>query len=50
MRMVFTVREHNARAKKRHEKFGFEVKGVKRRGVIVDGRYEDLICMGLPLE
>ena len=40
-------REHNLRAKKRYEKFGFVEEGVKRHGVRIDGRYEDLICMGL---
>jgi RimJ/RimL family protein N-acetyltransferase len=49
-RVELTVRERNLRAKKLYEKFGFVVEGVKRRGVRVDGRYEDLICMGLLLE
>lgn len=48
-RVELTVREHNVRAKKLYEKFGFVVEGVKRRGVFVDGRHEDLICMGLLL-
>lgn len=48
-RVELTVRERNLRAKKLYEKFGFVVEGVKRRGVRVDGRYEDLICMGLLL-
>jgi RimJ/RimL family protein N-acetyltransferase len=49
-RVELTVREHNLRAKKLYEKFGFVVEGVKRRGVRVDGQYEDLICMGLLLD
>lgn len=49
-RVELTVRECNPRAKKLYEKFGFVVEGVKRRGVFVDGRYEDLICMGLLIE
>lgn len=48
-RVELTVREDNLRAKKLYEKFGFVVEGVKRRGVFVDGQYEDLIGMGLLL-
>lgn len=44
------MREHNLRAKHLYEKFGFVVEGVKRRGVRIDCRYEDLICMGLLLD
>lgn len=44
-RVELSVREHNLRAKKLYEKFGFVEEGVKRRGVRVDGVYEDLICM-----
>ena len=35
---------------KLYEKMGFVVEGVKRRGVRVDGHYEDLICMGVLIE
>ena len=43
--MELTVREDNKRARKLYEQMGFVVEGVKRRGVRLDGRYEDLICM-----
>jgi RimJ/RimL family protein N-acetyltransferase len=46
-RVELTVREHNLRAKRLYEKTGFQFEGVKRRGVRVDGQYEDLICMAL---
>jgi RimJ/RimL family protein N-acetyltransferase len=41
------VREHNLRAMKLYEKMGFVVEGVKRCGVCLDGKFEDLICMAL---
>jgi ribosomal protein S18 acetylase RimI-like enzyme len=44
-RVELTVREHNQRALKLYEKMGFVIEGVKRRGVFLDGQYEDLICM-----
>jgi ribosomal protein S18 acetylase RimI-like enzyme len=44
-RVELTVREHNQRALKLYEKMGFVIEGVKRRGVRLDGQYEDLICM-----
>jgi RimJ/RimL family protein N-acetyltransferase len=46
-RVELTVREHNLRAMKLYEKMGFVHEGVKRRGVCLDGKYEDLICMAL---
>ncbi|HTE15355.1 MAG TPA: GNAT family N-acetyltransferase [Burkholderiales bacterium] len=49
-RVELTVREHNVRAKRLYEKMGFVVEGVKRRGVHLDGIYEDLICMAKLLE
>ncbi len=49
-RVELTVREHNVRAKRLYEKMGFVVEGVKRRGVRLDGNYEDLICMAKLLE
>jgi RimJ/RimL family protein N-acetyltransferase len=44
-RVELTVREPNQRALKLYEKMGFVIEGVKRRGVFLDGEYEDLICM-----
>lgn len=49
-RVELTVREHNKRAFALYEKTGFVVEGVKRNAVRVDGKYENLICMGLLLE
>jgi len=45
-----TLREHNVRARRLYEKMGFVVEGVKRRGVRLDGSYEDLICMAYLIE
>jgi len=49
-RVELTVREHNVRALRLYEKMGFVIEGVKRRGVRLDGNYEDLICMATLLE
>lgn len=49
-RVELTVREANKRAFALYEKMGFVVEGVKRNAVRVDGKYENLICMGLLLE
>ena len=49
-RVELTVRPANKRAMKLYKEMGFVMEGVKRRGVRVDGKYEDLYCMGLLLE
>ncbi len=49
-RVELTVRDHNLRAQKLYEKMGFVVEGVKRKGVRLDGNYEDLICMAILFE
>jgi len=46
-RIELTVREPNARLVTMYEKFGFVVEGLKRDAVLVDGKYENLVCMGL---
>ena len=46
-RVELTVRAPNKRAFALYEKMGFVVEGVKKNAVRVDGRYEDMICMGL---
>jgi RimJ/RimL family protein N-acetyltransferase len=48
-RVELTVREPNKRAFALYEKMGFVVEGVKKNAVRVDGRYENLIAMGLLL-
>lgn len=49
-RIELTVRERNTHALNLYKKFGFCVEGIKRKGVRIDGVYEDLICMGLLLK
>lgn len=46
-RIELTVREHNERAITLYERLGFTREGVKRKAVRIDGKYEDLLCMGL---
>ena len=48
-RVELTVREDNLRAKALYEKVGFVVEGVKRKAARHDGKYYDLILMGLLL-
>jgi ribosomal protein S18 acetylase RimI-like enzyme len=49
-RIELTVRKANTQALEMYKKFGFCIEGVKRKGVRMDGVYEDLICMGFLLE
>jgi RimJ/RimL family protein N-acetyltransferase len=46
-RVELTVRHDNARALALYRKVGFEVEGRKRRAVLVDGVFYDLIAMAL---
>jgi RimJ/RimL family protein N-acetyltransferase len=46
-RVELAYRAGNARVAPLYERFGFAREGVLRRGVRLDGVYEDLICMGL---
>ena len=46
-RVELTVREKNTRAMALYRKVGFEVEGIKKKAVRVDGEYEDLICMAV---
>ena len=46
-RVELTVREHNAGAFELYKQIGFEVEGVQRRAVEVDGVIEDMICMAV---
>jgi ribosomal protein S18 acetylase RimI-like enzyme len=48
-RVELSVRHDNVRALGLYRKLGFEVEGRKRRAVLVDCVYHDLICMGLLL-
>ena len=44
-RVELEVFEFNARAQRSYEKSGFAVEGVKRGGLLWDGRRHDVICM-----
>jgi ribosomal protein S18 acetylase RimI-like enzyme len=46
-RVELTVREHNIGAIELYKKQGFEIEGVQRDAVLVDGVYEDVICMAV---
>ena len=46
-RVELTVRQRNVGAAALYRKLGFEVEGVKKRGVKQGEEYEDLICMAL---
>jgi RimJ/RimL family protein N-acetyltransferase len=46
-RVELTVRDDNARAVALYNSAGFEVEGRKRRAMVVDGAYHDLIVMAL---
>lgn len=49
-RIELTAREPNRRLVPFYEKFGFVIEGLKRDAVRVDGKYENLISMGLLLD
>jgi ribosomal protein S18 acetylase RimI-like enzyme len=49
-RIELTVREDNERAIHLYRKLGFTHEGLKRNGVRVDGRYYNLVSMGLLLD
>ena len=42
-----TVREHNTGAIELYKKAGFAIEGVQRDAVLVDGVYEDVVCMAV---
>jgi ribosomal protein S18 acetylase RimI-like enzyme len=46
-RVELTVREHNTGAIELYKKEGFEIEGVQRDAVLVDGVYEDVVCMAV---
>jgi ribosomal protein S18 acetylase RimI-like enzyme len=46
-RIELTVREHNNRAIKLYEEFGFEVEGIHKKAVCINGVYENHIFMAL---
>ena len=50
IRVELTVREHNMPAQSLYKKLGFVIEGVKRKGVKLDGVYEDVIMMAVLFE
>ena len=46
-RVELTVRNDNTRAQALYRKVGFEVEGRKRRAVLIDGVFHDLLVMAL---
>jgi RimJ/RimL family protein N-acetyltransferase len=46
-RVELTVREPNSGAIELYRKEGFEIEGVQRDAVMVDGVYEDVVCMAV---
>ncbi|MBA2652257.1 MAG: GNAT family N-acetyltransferase [Tatlockia sp.] len=44
-RIELTVRENNKPAIALYEKFGFEIEGIHKNGVCIDGKYENHIFM-----
>jgi ribosomal protein S18 acetylase RimI-like enzyme len=48
-RIELTVRESNTSAINIYKKAGFEVEGIQRHALLVDGTYEDVVSMALLL-
>nr|HAT8714957.1 GNAT family N-acetyltransferase [Legionella jordanis] len=46
-RIELTVREHNKRAIKLYQEFGFVTEGIHKNAVCINGRYENHIFMAL---
>jgi ribosomal protein S18 acetylase RimI-like enzyme len=46
-RVELTVREHNTGAIELYRKEGFEIEGLQRDAVLVDGVYENVVCMAV---
>ncbi|HBN6879067.1 TPA: GNAT family N-acetyltransferase, partial [Vibrio cholerae] len=44
-RLELTVMQHNERAKRLYESCGFEVEGLKRHSLVVDGEYVNELYM-----
>jgi RimJ/RimL family protein N-acetyltransferase len=47
LRVELSVRDNNPRAQALYHRVGFEVEGTKRRAVMIDGAFYDLIGMAL---
>jgi len=46
-RIELTVREHNTGAIALYKKEGFVIEGVQRDAILVDGVYENVVCMAV---
>jgi len=46
-RIELTVREHNANAIALYKSFGFEIEGLQRNAVRIDGQYQSVYAMAL---
>ena len=46
-RIELTVREHNANAIALYKRLGFEIEGVQRNAVCIDGQYQNVYAMAL---
>jgi ribosomal protein S18 acetylase RimI-like enzyme len=46
-RIELTVREHNTNAIALYRRFGFEIEGLQRNAVCIDGEYENVYAMSL---
>lgn len=46
-RLELTVMKHNERAIRLYQKIGFEIEGVKKNSLIIDGNYIDEYYMGM---
>jgi RimJ/RimL family protein N-acetyltransferase len=46
-RVELTVREPNSGAIGLYKKAGFEIEGIQRDAVLVDGVYENVVCMAM---
>jgi len=49
-RVYLEVMENNEKAIKLYQKFGFEVEGILRNAVIIDGKYHNNLIMGKLIE
>jgi ribosomal protein S18 acetylase RimI-like enzyme len=48
-RVELTVRENNESAIGLYKKVGFEIEGLQRNAVRIDGIYENIVCMAILL-
>lgn len=46
-RIELEVYERNHRARFLYQKLGFEIEGIKRKGLYLNGEYQDIYCMAL---